>query len=225
MVNAVRIIARFEKSGPARFVSHLDVQRLFQRAFRRALIPAAYSQGFNPHPVLAFATALSVGFTSSAEWLDLRLERETEPESFIARVNEALPNGFRVLEAVLAEDALPALSALMCAADYTVRFSSAADAESLRDAVTALLGCEIVVRKKTKAGIKDVDIRPQLYKMAFFAPDRLEVTGEVSAQGSLSVDLLMEALFSRYGAELPYAAHRDILYSKDGRIMPLFRLE
>lgn len=224
-MNTVRIIARFEKIDTARFVSHLDVQRLFQRAFRRASVPAAYSQGFNPHPVLAFATALSVGFTSSAEWLDLRLEREMEPESFVERVNAALPGGFRVLEATLAEDSLPALSALMCAADYTVRFLCGVDASRMQNAVHMLSGGEIVVTKKTKAGMKEVDIRPQLYRLAFSAPDKLLVTGEVSAQGSLGVDLMMGALFSRLKAEYPYAVHRDALYSADGRIMPQFRAD
>ncbi|MCE5236709.1 MAG: TIGR03936 family radical SAM-associated protein [Clostridiaceae bacterium] len=220
----MRIIARFEKTAPVRFVSHLDVQRLFQRAFRRALIPAAYSQGFNPHPVLAFATALSTGFTSSAEWLDLKLEREIEPDDFIKRVNTALPAGFRVIKAALAEDALPALSALMCATGYTVRFLCEPDADALTTAIRSLLGGEIVVNKKTKAGRKDVDLRPQLYEMVFFA-DRLAVTGEASAQGSLSVDLLMEALFARLGTEYPYSVHRDALFSKDGRIMPRFEAE
>jgi len=220
----VRIIARFEKGNSARFVSHLDVQRLFQRAFRRASVPAAYSQGFNPHQVLAFATALSVGFTSSAEWLDLHLEKEMEPESFVERVNAALPNGFRLLEAVLAEaeDALPALSALMCAADYTVSLGAEANAQALDKAVRTLLDGAIVVNKKTKAGMKDVDIRPQIYRFEFQEPDKLLITGEVSVQGSLNVDLLMEALFARIKREYPYTVHRDILYSKDGRIMPQY---
>ena len=69
----MRIIARFEKGEAVRFVSHLDIQRTFQRAFRRANIPLAYSQGFNPHPQLSFATALSLGYTSEAEWFDVKL--------------------------------------------------------------------------------------------------------------------------------------------------------
>ena len=55
----MRIIARFEKNDSVRFVSHLDVQRLFHRAMRRAGLPIAYSNGFNPHPLMSFATALS----------------------------------------------------------------------------------------------------------------------------------------------------------------------
>ena len=218
----MRIIARFEKQGAARFVSHLDVQRLFQRAFRRAKIPVAYSQGFNPHPVLAFATALSVGFTSSAEWLDVRLENEIDPDQFMERVNEALPSGFRVLEAMLADDAVAALSALMCAADYTVSFLCEVNDAALQTAINSLLGGEIIVNKHTKGGMKDVDLRPKLYRLVFDKPGKLLITGEVSAQGSLGIDLLMEALFGRTGEEYPYSVHRSALYSRDGLIMPRF---
>lgn len=67
----MRIIASFYKHEQVMFVSHLDMQRLFQRAFRRADLPLAYSNGFNPHPLLSFATALSVGYTSDCEYLML----------------------------------------------------------------------------------------------------------------------------------------------------------
>ena len=77
----MRLAVVFTKEAPVRFVSHLDLQRLFQRAFRRAKLPLAYSQGFNPHPLVAFATALSVGFTSEGEYLDLTLTEDVSPVS------------------------------------------------------------------------------------------------------------------------------------------------
>ena len=75
----MRLAVVFTKEAPVRFVSHLDVQRLFQRAFRRAKLPLAYSQGFNPHPLVSFATALSVGMTSRGEYLDVTLAEELSP--------------------------------------------------------------------------------------------------------------------------------------------------
>ncbi len=216
----MRIIARFEKRGAARFVSHLDVQRLFQRAFRRAKIPVAYSQGFNPHPVLAFATALSVGFTSSAEWLDVKLESEIAPELFVERVNEELPSGFYVREAILADDKIAALSSIMCAANYEVSFLCEVEDDALQTAIDSLLGGAIIVNKHTKGGMKDVDLRPKLYRLTFERPDKLLITGEVSAQGSHGIDLLMVALSVRLGKKYPYSVHRSALYSKDGLVMP-----
>ena len=90
----MRIAARFKKGEQVRFVSHLDVQRMFQRSFRRAGIPVAYSQGFNPHPLTSFATALSVGCSSDAEWIDVKLDRDMSLTEFSMKLNSALPNGF-----------------------------------------------------------------------------------------------------------------------------------
>ena len=116
----MRIIARFEKGEAVRFVSHLDIQRTFQRAFRRANIPLAYSQGFNPHPLLSFATALSLGYTSEAEWFDVKLAQDMCSDAFRDAVNAVLPGGFRILEAAAAAEGLSALTALMAAASYTL---------------------------------------------------------------------------------------------------------
>lgn len=190
---------------------------------RRASIPAAYSQGFNPHPLLAFATALSVGYTSSAEWLDIRLEQEMSTEAFTERLNAALPNGFRVLEALAVEDSLSALSALMCAAEYTIDFSMPVSFQGLQKAADALLSGEIVVNKNTKAGKKDVNIRPQLYRFELIEPTRLKITGESSAQGSLNIELLMKAFFGRLGESFSYSVHRDALYSENGHVMPKYQ--
>ena len=81
-----------------RFVSHLDIQRLLQRAFRRADIPLSYSQGFNPHPQLSFATALSTGYTSDAEWVDVKLDKNMEAGDFLDKVNHVMPEGFALAE-------------------------------------------------------------------------------------------------------------------------------
>ena len=163
----VRIIARFSKDETVRFVSHLDVQRLFQRAFRRVNLPVAYSNGFNSHQQLSFATALTVGATSSAEWLDIKMDKDISPEEFSERVNAALPRGFRIVEAFCAEDKYPSLSAVMAAAEYSIilYFNETVQAEAISSAIEKLLSDSIVVLKKTKAGMKNVDIRPMVYRM------------------------------------------------------------
>ena len=94
----MRLIARLTKLEPVRFVSHLDILRLLQRAFRRAGVPLSYSQGFNPHPLLSFATALSTGYTSGAEWIDVKLDKDMDTDDFLLSVNAALPVGFEFKE-------------------------------------------------------------------------------------------------------------------------------
>ena len=69
----MRMLAVYHKTESARYISHLDVQRTLQRAFRRAKLPLRFSEGFNPHPELSFASALATGTTSDAEWFDVEL--------------------------------------------------------------------------------------------------------------------------------------------------------
>ncbi len=222
----MRIIARFKKEDSVRFVSHLDVQRLFQRAFRRADIPVAYSNGFNPHQQLSFATALTVGATSSGEWLDIKMDKEMDHEEFISRINAALPRGFGILEAFCIEEKYPSLSAVMAAAEYTVilRFAEAVDADDISNAIEKLLIDSIVVMKKTKAGMKNVDIRPMVYKMQLTEARGCECTlalaGRLDAAGGLNADLLLGALKDILGRDFTFALHRETIYSTDGAFMP-----
>lgn len=215
----MRIIARFEKNEAVRFVSHLDIQRLFQRAFRRAGIPLAYSQGFNPHPLLAFATALSVGYTSESEWLDIKTETEFSTEEFVRLVNSELPVGFRILEALRVDDSFPALSTVMSAAEYTLSFQNGF---SLPESIVhdMLERESIIVYKKTKAGMRNVDIRPLLLDAKREDKDKLRILGRLDAAGSLNIELLMHEVLG--GAEnSAYFVHRNRIYSDDGKTMPI----
>lgn len=222
----MRIIARFNKEDAVRFVSHLDVQRLFQRAFRRADIPVAYSNGFNPHQQLSFATALTVGATSSGEWLDIKMANDISAEEFTERVNAALPKGFSIVECFCAEDKYPSLSAVMAAAEYsvTLRFTEEVQGSDILSSIEKLLSDSIVVLKKTKAGMKNVDIRPMVYKMEL-ADVRgcecvLSIAGRLDAAGGLNADLLLGAFKNILEQDFTFALHRETIYSSDGAFMP-----
>ncbi len=221
----MRIIARFSKREEARFVSHLDVQRLFGRAFRRAGLPIAYSQGFNPHPVLAFATALSTGTTSDAEWLDVRLERDMPPGEFAAVLNSALPTGIRVLEALAVEEKLPSLTALLARAEYTVAFADAPDEAKMQAALEALLSGPIVIDKRTKGGVKPTDIRPQVLCAEYSRTDEnalaLELSGVLDASGSLNPDAFTKELLERAGESTDYRIHRRAVGFRNGGRGPI----
>jgi len=217
----MRIIAKFEKREAVRFVSHLDVQRVFQRAFRRADIPLAYSQGFNPHPLLSYATALAVGYTSEAEWLDIKLERRMEADEFAYAVNRVLPQGFRILEAIEAPEGLPTLTGLMCAARYELSIDCDVDTNLLKAAVEKLLTGSICVEKRTKSGMKRVDIRPQVLAAEMMGESAaLTVLGVLNAAEGLNIELLMRAIMAEHGGEFNYLAHRKHIYSQNGLIMP-----
>ncbi len=225
LVQNMRIIANFRKGEELRFISHLDIQRLVQRAMRRAKLPLSYSQGFNPHPVLSFASALAVGYTSDAEWMDVRLETDMPVEEFVSRINTALPRGLVVLRAQALEQTLPALTALIQRARYavTVYLDAPVSADRLTQGIEALQSGPIIVTKRTKGGMKQVDIRPQLLSMRLMQGDtpmadgqlesaKLAIEGVLNASGGLQIELLLQALMQACSAAGRWRVHRAAVY-------------
>ncbi len=88
--------AKYTKVGMMKYISHLDLVRLFERAFRRAEIPMAFTQGFNPHPMVSFASPLSIGISSEAEYFDLVLASSMEEKEFFVRMNNTLPSEIQI---------------------------------------------------------------------------------------------------------------------------------
>ncbi len=87
----------FSKTGRAIYISHLDVNRMMTRAVRRARLPMWYTEGFNPHPYIAFALPLSLGQSSDCEYMDIRIEGDMTDEEVMTRLNDTLPEGLKIL--------------------------------------------------------------------------------------------------------------------------------
>jgi len=224
----MRMLAVYHKTEAARYVSHLDVQRTLQRAFRRAKLPLAYSAGFNPHPELSFASALSTGATSDAEWFDVTLEQDMEPQAFLTAVNAVLPRGFYLSDAQPMPMGIKTLSTRTRAAEYCIIASMdrAIDGEVLEAAIETLLSGEIIVNKRTKSGVKPVDIRPQILKITVEGIEGNEITlrvlGKLQADGGLRTELLMGALFDRLDASGSLRIHRSAMcFDSDGSLLRL----
>jgi radical SAM-linked protein len=185
-----KIRYRFAIQGPLRFLSHLETVRVFTRALRRAQIPVQHSQGFHPHPQLAFATARPVGLESTGEYADLVLYETLDPAQFLDRLNAVLPVHIRLLEARTVALKAPALMAEPLAARYTVELPRrwlTDDGGSLAERVQALLACrDIPVQRWHKKGMRQVNIRPGI--------DSLEVLPASSDRLPLSMLLREEEL-------------------------------
>ncbi|MBP9987893.1 MAG: TIGR03936 family radical SAM-associated protein, partial [Ruminococcus sp.] len=89
----------FSKSGRAIYISHLDINRMMTRAVRRAGLPMWYTEGFNPHPYIAFALPLSLGQSSDCEYMDIRITGDMKNSEIINRLNATLPDGIKILSA------------------------------------------------------------------------------------------------------------------------------
>lgn len=152
--------ALFEKVGSARFISHLDLMRLFQRAFKRAGLPLTHTQGFNPRPSVSIALPLSLGAESHCELLDFDLENPVAPEEIRDRLNAALIDGIRVREVYDNGAKIKYLALLQSRLTLEYDGGIPAGAES---AIGQLFAREtLVLEKKNRNGVTQQDIIPMI---------------------------------------------------------------
>ena len=155
----------FEKTGDAVWISHLDLMRLFQRAFKRAGLPLTHTQGYNPRPSVSIAMPLSVGVESICELLDFDLEGEKIPNAqIVRRLNEVLVKGIRVLDYLENGKKLKELAYLEC--KLMLRYDNGVTS-LMADDITALFAREsLIVEKKGKNGPTQQDIIPMIKAMS-----------------------------------------------------------
>ena len=151
----------FLKTGPLRYIGHLDLLKVFQQTIRRAGLPMAYSQGFNPHMMLSFALPLPLGMASCNDYADIILEHEMPMSELILKFNDHAPEGLCLKDAWKFEG--HGAAALVSAGDYLLEIPSDKNKDDLNKSIQTLLTSEaIVIPKKTKSGVKDTDIRPDI---------------------------------------------------------------
>lgn len=242
----MKIRIKFTKSGPLKFIGHLDIMRYFQKVFRRADVDVEYSQGFSPHQLISFAAPLGVGLTSDGEYLDVQLHSCDTPEVMIQKINAVMAEDMQVINfQILPEDSKNAMS-IVAAADYLVSIKDGyetMDKLSFQDKFMEYYQQDsIVINKKTKKSEMDVDIKPLIYNMAFELEDfhkRLEHSDFVNksvaetykngikvymqlATGSvnnLKPELVMEAFCQHAGITFnafAYQVHRMEVYADMG---------
>ena len=141
-------------------MSHLDLMRLFQRAFKRAGLKLKHTQGFNPRPTVSIAMPLSVGVESDCELLDFELDGQEIPADIVDALNRSLVSGIYVRNCYTDGRKLSDLSSLRCAVtlEYDLGISQKAE-DMIRDLLTQE---SLVVPKRTKNGVQDQDIIPMI---------------------------------------------------------------
>lgn len=185
---------RFEKTGRAVWISHLDLMATMQRAFSRAGYMLRYSEGFNPHPLISILLPLSVGTGSICELMDFRLREDCDLSELPARLTAKLPEGITVTEAYEAERKSAQLKWLRVEGQFLY---DERDPVRMCDEVRRFYEAgSIVIEKKTKRGIGETDIRPAIREIAFNPAEKaVKVAGVISAQEpTLNPDLLSRAL-------------------------------
>ena len=160
------IRAKFNKEGDMIYISHLDLQQLLQRAFRRAEIELCYSQGFNPHPKISYGNALALGTESQGEYVDVEIEDDLSVEEYLNRMNEQLPKGIAFIKGMEITRQTPSLASTIEYGEYifTIELEKALSKEFVKSKILEFMSQEeIIITKKNKKGkMVESNIRPMI---------------------------------------------------------------
>lgn len=206
----------FEKTGNGIWISHLDLMRVFQRAFRRAGLTVRHTQGYNPHAFVSIVLPLSVGTESCCELLEFELDTpDVNLEELPERMNAVLPDGIRCLHAYEGGKKIKELVYLRTSVTLEYDCGVPMDAE---DAIGRLFAQKTLpVEKRTKSGMAEVDIRPMIHSLQISVPNTqcVELHAVICAQNpSLNPDLLAKAVavyLPQFEADFAKSARLEVL--------------
>ena len=221
----MRMLAVFEKGERIRHIGHLDIQRSVQRGLRRSGLPVAYSNGFNPHILVTFASALSTGACGKREIMDVTMAEEVGEAEFLERMNKAMPPEMKLSEARAVDRKHPSLPPLLRAARYDLIIREERYAGKLTEAIPKMMAQETIpAMRKTKTALKECDIRPLIYSLKGDG-NHLYTTLALTERESCKPGMLMEALCREAGIEdeVRVLVVREALLGEDeqGMLVPL----
>lgn len=163
MSKAFKLRITFSQTGHLRYISHLDLIKIWERLLRRAAIPLAYSHGFTPHPKITVASPLPVGFEGLEEVMDITLTSFLSPEEFLKKVQPHLPSGLNIIRVEIAKDEPVSLPQLLTASEYLVILPECRDKEKLAQDVEELMNKSSVPFRREKGGkVREYDLRPMI---------------------------------------------------------------
>ena len=189
----------FEKNGNAIWISHLDLMRVFQRAFKRAGLPLTHTQGYNPRPSVSIALPLSVGVESSCELLDFDLYGEKIPnEEIKGRLNKALVSGVKVLDVYDEATKIKHLAFLDCV--VSLEYDDGIPENAQAELKNLFSQPELLVEKKSKNGIKEENIIPMIRSLEVVAADgnTLQLHARICCQNPTLNPMQLAAAIDKY---------------------------
>jgi len=155
-----RLRIRFGRGEELKFISHLDIMRLWQRALHRAGIPLAYSEGFSPHPRISLAAPLPIGVTSKAELMDIFCTKWVSPHFFTAAVSQQLPHGIEILQVYSIALTMPSLQSQVGYIEYRVEVETEKEQEYVESAIDNLLSVKYLPwQHQRDTGLRRYDLR------------------------------------------------------------------
>ncbi len=218
----MRVYIVFSREKPLRFLSHLDMMRLWERALRRAGLPLRYSQGYHPHPRLSLALPLAVGMTAEAEWLEVEFLSPVSTEGIRERLTSQLPAGLSLRCVLEAPAGVPPLAAQIRGSEVEVEIPQPPPYEEVQERVCRFLEAEAVPIKVAKSGRKG---RPRVLDLRKTV-EEIEIVSWNADRGVLRLRLkaagrpflLLEALgLGKEAGDNPSLLHRRRLFLQEKR--------
>ena len=225
------IRVKYKKEDEMIFISHLDLQRLLQRAFRRAKINLSYSQGFNPHPKMSYGNALALGVESQGEYVDIEIEDDIEVKEFLERINEQLPDGIKFVKGQEIDPKTPSLSSIIVYGEYifNIDLEVPLSKEFVKSRVLNFVKSkEIIITKKNKKGKKvEVDIRPMIRNFDLVSLDDNRVTFvstiATGSKANLNINILIPQILDMLNLDMDPrevgVLRRDLYKVEDGQLV------
>lgn len=216
----MKLRVKFKKYGPIRYIGHLDVMRFFQKAIRRAQIDVAYTNGFSPHQIMAFAAPLGVGLTSNGEYMDIEVHSIVSCRDVLERLNQAGVPGIEITSVKILPEAAGNAMASVAAAAYTVCFREGREPKTdIADVLADFLARDkILITKETKKGSREVDLKQGIYSLEY-KENRFTMLVDASSGGNIKPSMVVEAILAENGESLQENAlliTREEVYTNQG---------
>ena len=200
----------FSKNGTICYISHLDLMRVFKRAFKKAGIKQSYSKGFNPHPKMGFAQPLSLGYRGLKEYMEFETTEDYEPEYLKKALSDMMPDGLNITSCKRLEGMKKTMAAMTEAAEYMIAIPLKKElgltGEKMSDIFMARENIIRMKKQKKKKEFAEVDIKPMIRNIIFTPEkEKLFLTAELDSgsTSNLSPELLIEAIEELFGIETP----------------------
>lgn len=213
-----KYVMEFSKKGTMRYISHLDVMRVFKRGFKRAGIKLSYSQGFNPHPRMGFAQPLSLGYEGLKEYIEFETVENYQPEALLKKMRELMPDGLEINKCRYLEGLKKTLAAETVAARYSIIIPIRTNLNmNSRELLNSYMGQDSIMALKKKKKEKEagqIDIKPMIRSMDFHVEktrkqqsdelcEKLKITAllDSGSVSNLSPELVIASVIKYFGID------------------------
>lgn len=214
----MRMALEFSKSGAAKYISHLDLQRAFSRVFRRSGLPVKLSSGFNPHYVFSFASALPLGIASECECVEINLANPISPKDCLSAIGLKMPPGLTAKRAVIIRDNAPKLMASLKKASY-LAYTDTGDFEQVVLAVREIMGSNEIIAIK-KQNHRSINIRNMILNLTA-SDGKIDMLLSASAQSTLRPDIVMQTIENSVGRLYARIIRTGLYTDINGQSYPL----